>query len=84
MNVYPGTLLRELVNQRRGLIVPGAANALAARVIQATGFEAVYLSGAGLTWALSAYRTLHSTPRRFVMQSSSPSLWALIRASEMR
>lgn len=41
--------MRELVNQRRGLIVPGAANALAARVIQATGFEAVYLSGAGLT-----------------------------------
>ena len=49
MNVYPGTLLRKLVNQRRGLVVPGAANALAARVIEATGFEAVYLSGAGLT-----------------------------------
>lgn len=31
------------------LLVPGAANALAARVIEDQGFEAVYLSGAGLT-----------------------------------
>jgi 2-methylisocitrate lyase-like PEP mutase family enzyme len=30
-------------------LVPGAAHALAARVIEACGFEAVYLSGAGLT-----------------------------------
>ena len=30
-------------------MVPGAANALAARVIEQLGFEAVYLSGAGLT-----------------------------------
>jgi 2-methylisocitrate lyase-like PEP mutase family enzyme len=31
------------------LLLPGAANALAARVIADMGFEAVYLSGAGLT-----------------------------------
>jgi 2-methylisocitrate lyase-like PEP mutase family enzyme len=37
------------VNQRRGLLVPGAGNALAARLIENAGFEAVYLSGAGLT-----------------------------------
>ena len=30
-------------------MVPGAANALAARVIHSLGFEAIYLSGAGLT-----------------------------------
>src|SRR5688500_1972043 len=29
--------------------MPGAANALAARIIEDLGFEAVYLSGAGLT-----------------------------------
>lgn len=46
---YPGTLLRQKVEARRGLVVPGAANALAARVIEQLGFEAVYLSGAGLT-----------------------------------
>jgi 2-methylisocitrate lyase-like PEP mutase family enzyme len=31
------------------LLLPGAANALAARIIEDLGFEAVYLSGAGLT-----------------------------------
>ncbi len=49
MPKYLGTTLRELVNQKRGLLVPGAGNALAARVIEDAGFEAVYLSGAGLT-----------------------------------
>lgn len=47
--MHPGTRLRQFVNARRGLMVPGAANALAARVIEHLGFEAVYLSGAGLT-----------------------------------
>jgi len=49
MTIYPGTLLKQSVAARRGLLVPGAANALAARVIEVCGFEAVYLSGAGLT-----------------------------------
>lgn len=49
MKVHPGTLLRRHLEQRRGLLVPGAGNALAARVIESMGFEAVYLSGAGLT-----------------------------------
>jgi len=42
-------ILKDKLQQRRALIVPGAANALAARVIESLGFEAVYLSGAGLT-----------------------------------
>ncbi|HVZ42339.1 MAG TPA: isocitrate lyase/phosphoenolpyruvate mutase family protein [Ramlibacter sp.] len=45
----PGALLRTKLNERRGLLVPGCGNALAARVIESLGFEAVYLSGAGLT-----------------------------------
>jgi 2-methylisocitrate lyase-like PEP mutase family enzyme len=48
-STHPGTLLRLKVEARRALMVPGAANALAARVIEQLGFEAVYLSGAGLT-----------------------------------
>ncbi|MCB4769584.1 oxaloacetate decarboxylase [Ancylobacter sp. Lp-2] len=40
---------RRQVAERRGLLLPGAANALAARVIADMGYEAVYLSGAGLT-----------------------------------
>jgi 2-methylisocitrate lyase-like PEP mutase family enzyme len=45
----PGTVLKDKVNARRGLVVAGASNALSARVIQDLGFEAVYLSGAGIT-----------------------------------
>jgi 2-methylisocitrate lyase-like PEP mutase family enzyme len=41
--------LKEIVTQRRGILVPGAANALTARVIESLGFEAVYLTGAGLS-----------------------------------
>jgi len=40
---------RERVSRRDALLMPGAANALAARLIEDLGFEAVYLSGAGLT-----------------------------------
>jgi 2-methylisocitrate lyase-like PEP mutase family enzyme len=47
--IHPGSALRRSVEARRGMVVPGAANALAARVIEQLGFEAVYLSGAGLT-----------------------------------
>ncbi|TFZ02831.1 oxaloacetate decarboxylase [Ramlibacter henchirensis] len=49
MNTSPGALLRAKLNERRGLLVPGCGNALAARVIETLGFEAIYLSGAGLT-----------------------------------
>jgi 2-methylisocitrate lyase-like PEP mutase family enzyme len=45
----PGTVLRNKVNERRGLMVAGAANALSARLIEQLGFEAVYLTGAGIT-----------------------------------
>jgi 2-methylisocitrate lyase-like PEP mutase family enzyme len=44
--------LRAKILERRGLLVPGAANALAARVVEDLGFEALYLSGAGLTNSL--------------------------------
>lgn len=40
---------RERLRTGGALLMPGAANALAARVIADLGFEAVYLSGAGLT-----------------------------------
>ena len=43
-----GGTLRAAVAERRALLVPGAADALAARIIEDLGFEAVYLTGAGL------------------------------------
>jgi len=40
--------LRERLVRSAGVLLPGAANALAARVIAASGFEAVYITGAGI------------------------------------
>jgi 2-methylisocitrate lyase-like PEP mutase family enzyme len=42
------TSLRRLVERRDAVLVPGAANALTARIIEDLGFEAAYLTGAGL------------------------------------
>lgn len=41
--------LRALAEARRGILVPGAFNALSARVIEELGFEALYITGAGVT-----------------------------------
>lgn len=40
--------LRSLLKPGAGVLIPGAANALAARIAEAAGFEAVLLTGAGL------------------------------------
>ena len=45
----PRKKLKELVQARRGVIVPGAFNALSAKVIEDLGFEAIYVTGAGVT-----------------------------------
>ncbi|MBV7540301.1 oxaloacetate decarboxylase [Acidovorax sp. sic0104] len=41
--------LKALAEARRGVIVPGAFNALSARVVADLGFEALYVTGAGVT-----------------------------------
>lgn len=41
--------LKALAEARRGAIVPGAFNALSAKVIEDLGFEAIYVTGAGVT-----------------------------------
>ena len=41
--------LKSLIQARRGVIVPGAFNALSARVAADMGFEAIYVTGAGVT-----------------------------------
>jgi 2-methylisocitrate lyase-like PEP mutase family enzyme len=48
MNSSKATLKR-MVQQRRALLVPGAFNALSARLIADQGFEALYVTGAGVT-----------------------------------
>ena len=49
MSSGTGKALRAKLEERRGLLVPGAVNALAALIIEDLGFEAVYLTGAGAT-----------------------------------
>ena len=41
--------LRQLLAQRKAVLLPGAANALTARVIEDIGFKAIYVTGAGVT-----------------------------------
>jgi len=41
--------LRALLRDEKGVLLPGAPNALTARIIADLGFKAVYLTGAGLT-----------------------------------
>jgi 2-methylisocitrate lyase-like PEP mutase family enzyme len=48
MNSSKATL-KHMVQQRRALLVPGAFNALSARLIADQGFEALYVTGAGVT-----------------------------------
>ncbi len=43
------TLLKQILQRRVATIIPGAANALSARVIADLGFEAIYVTGAGVT-----------------------------------
>ena len=49
MYSQPKQQLKALVNARQGVLVPGAFNALSARVIEDLGFEAIYVTGAGVT-----------------------------------
>ena len=41
--------LAKMLSERRAVIVPGAANALSARIIEDIGFEAIYITGAGVS-----------------------------------
>ncbi len=41
--------LRSMLREEKGVLLPGAPNALAARIVADLGFSAVYLTGAGLT-----------------------------------
>jgi len=43
----PGRRLRQII-EKRAIILPGAFNAFSAELIERAGFEAVYISGAGL------------------------------------
>ena len=54
MEPSPGARLRERLAAGT-LVLPGAFNAITARLAESVGFEAVYISGAGVTNALTAF-----------------------------
>src|ERR1051326_975390 len=56
MSVHPspGRKLRELISAGT-VVMPGAFNAVSARLAAAAGFDALYLSGAGVTNALTGF-----------------------------
>jgi 2-methylisocitrate lyase-like PEP mutase family enzyme len=45
----PGARLRGLIGRDGGLLLPGAPNALTARLVEDLGYEAAYVTGAGVT-----------------------------------
>ncbi len=45
----PKQKIKALAEARRGVIVPGAFNAMSAKLIADLGFEAIYVTGAGVT-----------------------------------
>jgi 2-methylisocitrate lyase-like PEP mutase family enzyme len=49
MQNNPNKALQDLVRRKKPVLLPGAANALTARVIEELGFEAIYVTGAGVT-----------------------------------
>ncbi|MBL0944702.1 MAG: isocitrate lyase/phosphoenolpyruvate mutase family protein [Hydrogenophaga sp.] len=49
MSVARRQALKALAAQRQGALVPGAFNALSARIVAEQGFPALYLTGAGLS-----------------------------------
>ena len=49
MNDNVNRQLREILSKREAVLLPGAANALAARIIEDLGFRAIYVTGAGIT-----------------------------------
>lgn len=50
----PGRRLRDLMTEKT-VVLPGAFNAISARLVEAAGFDAVYISGAGVTNALTGF-----------------------------
>jgi len=46
-----------MLEARQATLLPGAANALAARAIEDAGFDAIYITGAGIANTFLACRT---------------------------
>jgi methylisocitrate lyase len=68
--------LREKLERRRALVVPGCHDALSARIIEAAGFEAIQVSGFGLAGSLLAKPDVGLVEMKDVLDRT----WDIVRA----
>ena len=61
-NLTPGARFRAALKAEKPLQMVGAINAYAARLAQAAGFRAIYLSGGGVAANSLGFRTWESAP----------------------
>lgn len=74
-----GAVLREKLNRRQALVVPGCHDALSARIIEAAGFEAIQVSGFGLAGSLLAKPDVGLVEMKDVLDHT----WHIVRAVQI-
>jgi len=70
------TILREKLERRQALVVPGCHDALSARLIEDAGFEAVQISGFGLAGSLLAKPDVGLVEMKDILDHT----WHIVRA----
>jgi methylisocitrate lyase len=76
MEGSPASVLREKLERRQALVVPGCHDALSARLIEAAGFEAIQVSGFGLAGSLLAKPDVGLLEMKDVLDRT----WDIVRA----
>jgi 2-methylisocitrate lyase-like PEP mutase family enzyme len=76
MTGRPASILREKLNRRQALVVPGCHDALSARIIESAGFEAVQISGFGLAGSFLAKPDVGLVDMKDILDHT----WNIVRA----
>lgn len=76
MGVNLAAVLREKLARRQALVVPGCHDALSARIIEASGFEAIQVSGFGLAGSLLGKPDVGLVDMKDVLDHT----WHIVRA----
>jgi 2-methylisocitrate lyase-like PEP mutase family enzyme len=72
-------ILREKLERRRALVVPGCHDALSAKVIEGAGFEAIQVSGFGLAGSLLAKPDVGVVEMKDILDRT----WDIVRAAKI-
>ena len=76
MSADAASALREKLNRRQALVVPGCHDALSARIIESAGFEAIQVSGFGLAGSLLAKPDVGLVEMKDILDHT----WNIVRA----